>query len=696
MGPGISHSRVRTHARAGRYPQDGPNPPPELITRTSNYPVENPVDNSQSGPTEPETKPETKAQARKRETAEAKARLRGELAGPDVQLPALVMRDRLVRALEPAAADELLTTITAPASGPAQPLTVDIENTGYPLGHRLYALQTIQLGRAEFGVVFRHGDPVTDPIVAKHLAAARITHAHSATADVIPLVHAGLWDWDAAWDSMHDTVIPAKLADPDSTGSDPGLKKLADAVLGAAAVSGPAEERRKALFKAHGWLTDTEITTEPDRAGWLQVRSESEAMTVYAASDVLDTAAVAERVPWPPAPILARERTVQRMTARAALDGFRIDGEHADSLRSHHEAERAQKAAKFGSQTGLDNPGADRQVAAWLTERGVRLPHTKPSARFPSGQPSVAKGVLEPLVRPSSDVPDDVRATLDNLLEWRHHDTALTTFLIPYTERVRHGDGRARPTVYTLGADTGRMSCVRPNMQQLPREGGVRAIITADPGELLISADFASVEMRVAGALSQDPALLQFLLDGRDIHGEAARLVFGPGYTKSDRYGVKRGVFGWLYGGGVEAVAKGVGCDLNTAQHLIDVLGAMFPVLVAWRDNVTQSVYHGPTTYQAYSGRIIHLPRRMAHAAPNYQIQGTARELLVDALMRWRETRWGNVVIMPVHDEVLARVPEAEAEDATTELVRCMRSELNGVEIAVEASTPSFAWQDAS
>jgi hypothetical protein len=67
------------------------------------------------------------------------------------------------------------------------------------------------------------------------LADAAVLHAHSAGADLVPLAIAGAIDLELGWDRMHDTVIPAKLADPQSTGSDPGLKQLAGAVLGDAA-----------------------------------------------------------------------------------------------------------------------------------------------------------------------------------------------------------------------------------------------------------------------------------------------------------------------------------------------------------------------------------------------------------------------------------------------------------------------------
>jgi hypothetical protein len=97
-----------------------------------------------------------------------------------------------------------------------------------------------------------------------------------------------------------------------------------------------------------------------------------------------------------------------------------------------------------------------------------------------------------------------------------------------------------------------------------------------------------------------------------------------------------------------------------------------------------------------YAGRIIHLQREYPHKAPNFAVQGTARELLVDALLAWDQTRWAGGVVLPVHDEIVAMVPEADAQEATGELVRCMTRELYGIQIVAEASKPSFAWRDSA
>jgi hypothetical protein len=251
-------------------------------------------------------------------------------------------------------------------------------------------------------------------------------------------------------------------------------------------------------------------------------------------------------------------------------------------------------------------------------------------------------------------------------------------------------------TIYLTGN-----SCVRPNAQQLPREGGVRSVVTADPGHVLISADFSGVELRGAAALSQDPTMLHMIVEedaGRfnGFHWAVARQAFGPGASKADRYVAKRGVFGHIYGGGVTTLAKQVGVTETEMAAIVDSLKALTPGLAAWSDRIRSGVRRGYTQFPAYSGRIIHFPVAYPHTAPNYAIQGSCREILVDALVRWRDTRWGHCTLLPVHDELIVMVPAEDAEDATRELVRCMEMDLFGVPIVAEASEPAFAWADSA
>lgn len=619
----------------------------------------------------------------------ARGRAARVLAGTEgsVGLPAVVWRTGVPRAVSLVEACERVRGALGRWGG----LAVDVETTGYPVGHRDFGLRTVQLGDAQAAVVFDASDRAQAHAVSVLLAEAPRLWAHSATADLVPLAAAGLIDPESGWERMWDTALLAKLANPIHTGADGGdggLKRLAAAVLGDTAVSPGADRARAALFTSGGWLTETKLTTPVSRSGWAQADPGWVTMVRYAASDVLDTAALATRLPVPEPGLVARERTVQRLTARLTHQGLRIDATQVQALLGEHTLARAQARERVQG-CGVANPGSSSQVGAALLAAGAQLPPTCTG----TGNASVAAPVLEPL----RTTPGRVGALVAAVLEYRHHDTVIGTFLTPYQLAVTSGDARVRPTVYTLGTDTGRMSCVRPNLQQLPRQGGIRACLTADPGHLLISADFAGVELRVAAALSGDTTLRKMIADGVDVHGVIARQVFGPGATKADRYAVKRGVFGRLYGGGVPTLARQVGCSEAVAATMVTTLDAMTPQLSAWAARLRQQVTAGRTQYRTYTGAVVHLPRAYPHKAPNYVIQRTARELLADALLRWQTTPWGpSAVLLPVHDEILVMVPEHDAPTATNVLVTCMQTELRGVPILAQASEQSYAWADAA
>ena len=124
----------------------------------------------------------------------------------------------------------------------------------------------------------------------------------------------------------------------------------------------------------------------------------------------------------------------------------------------------------------------------------------------------------------------------------------------------------------------------------------------------------------------------------RDLHWETARQAFGPEATKAQRYAVKRGVFGRIYGGSRTAIARGVGVSEAVAQQIIDALDTTLPELASWSAQVRDSVKAGRNRFVTYSGRTVWMPTDRPYAAPNYCIQGTARELLVDTLLRWEDT----------------------------------------------------------
>jgi hypothetical protein len=379
-------------------------------------------------------------------------------------LPAMVTRDGMVTPVYLNIAADLLRSCFGA-------LCLDVETTGYQLGHVNYGLRTIQLGNEHAAVVLDADDPVQRGLASWALKSARKLHAFSAAADLVPVVAAGLIDWDEAWSKMYDGVLYAKLSDPKMSGSDAeGLKELSKDLLGGYAVAPSADSARSVLFKTMKCLTKTKVNTPVERSGWAQVNKNSVTMIQYAGSDVLDLGAVI-RTLEPQLPVseavLDRERECEAVCSRVALDGYDLDLPHIQEKIAEYELRQynAQTIVFALSGGEITNPSSSPEVIKYLTEAGYTL---KPDRK--TKQPSAGKASLEPYAN-RGDV------LCKYILEYRHCTTTLGLLLRPLENLCTHGDGKMRPTVYTIEAQTGRMSCVRPNGQQFSRQGGIRACV---------------------------------------------------------------------------------------------------------------------------------------------------------------------------------------------------------------------------
>jgi len=603
-------------------------------------------------------------------------------AGPTLTLPAAMRRGEGPR--EVTAAEALAIGRAAIARNGGR-IAADCETNARPLWHPEYATQTIQLGDWAEAIDLDAHDPEHRAVAATLIAEATELEAFSYTADLVPLARLGIAEYDAMLAKCIDVATIVKLTDPALTANGDGLKETSAAVLGDAALSPAAEDARKALGDAAGWIWKLEHDTPDERNGWLQVDRRCATMARYAMADVLDCSALRLKLPQPDPAVMAREIVAERVVAKLPYLGLAIDGPAVRAQLSDREPRAAAKLTRI-RELGVENPDSPKQVTERLRALGAILPQTK------GGNDSGAKDVLEKL----QHAPGELGELAKTIMDWRDDATVLKNMIRPWSRSTEHGDCRTYPTIYTLGADTGRMSCVRPNLQQVAREGGLRECIAADPGMLFIAADFSSVEVRVAAYLSGDRNLIAMVNQGVDLHAVIAEQAYGPGWTKAQRYNVKRVVFGRLYGGSAPTLAAQTGLDISMVERLVATLDAIAPGLAAWSAQMRQAVKNGLREFRTYSGRVIHLDPRLPHKAPNFAIQGTARELLVDALIRWEQGPYAGGVVLPVHDEIVAMVPAAHAAAATDHLVRCMTTQLGPVPIAVEADEPAEVWQSAA
>ena len=124
-------------------------------------------------------------------------------------------------------------------------------------------------------------------------------------------------------------------------------------------------------------------------------------------------------------------------------------------------------------------------------------------------------------------------------------------------------DSFVRASYMQLGAETGRMTCIKPNLQQVPRDEQFRAAVVAPEGWVLIDADFSQMELRLAAVVAQDKNMMQAFIDGKDLHTATADAL------GCDRQIAKSANFGLLYGSGAKGLrnyAAGMGVQITLAE----------------------------------------------------------------------------------------------------------------------------------
>ena len=262
-------------------------------------------------------------------------------------------------------------------------------------------------------------------------------------------------------------------------------------------------------------------------------------------------------------------------------------------------------------------------------------------------------------------------------------------------------DGRVLPSWNQLGADSGRMSCSDPNLQQIPRGSDFRSCFVAGPGKVLVKADYSQIELRIAAKVANEQVMIEAYKKGVDLHRLTAGRVLGKAetdVTKADRQIAKSLNFGLLYGMGWRGLRSyaqanyGVSLSDEQAQSYRDAFFRTYPGLRSWHQRVIRDLDSrfradpdGVHEVWTLGGRkrllLVARQRRDGTrytSVPdtlNAPVQGTGADGLKGAIARLWETRAECPGVMPVifcHDEIVLEVAEADANRAAEWLKRCM------------------------
>jgi DNA polymerase-1 len=243
-----------------------------------------------------------------------------------------------------------------------------------------------------------------------------------------------------------------------------------------------------------------------------------------------------------------------------------------------------------------------------------------------------------------------------------------------------YAGGRVYAGWRQLGADSGRMACAAPNLQNLPRDARYRRCFVAPPGRVLVKADYSQIELRLAAKIANEPAMIDAYARGKDLHTLTARRLLGKNeVSKADRQLAKALNFGLLYGMGARGfrvyARSHYGVELTEAQarQYRDAFFAAYPGLRRWHRAVGRSG-DGPVATRTLTGR-----RRLGvvrfNDKLNCPVQGSGADGLKRALGLLWERRGecpGAVPVLAVHDEVVVECAADQADAAAAWLKRAM------------------------
>jgi DNA polymerase-1 len=375
--------------------------------------------------------------------------------------------------------------------------------------------------------------------------------------------------------------------------------------------------------------------------------------------------AVYRDIEMPLLPILARmERT-----------GVKLD---ADLLRAHSGTlalEMMELEAKAHQAAGQPfNLNSPKQLGEILFgQLGL-----KPKKKTPGGAPSTNEDALQELAL------DHPLPRL--ILDYRGLAKLKSTYTDKLPGMVNPATGRVHTTYSQAVAVTGRLSSNDPNLQNIPvrtPEGRkIREAFIAEPGHIIISADYSQIELRIMAHLSGDAGLLKAFAEDIDIHRATAAEVQGvdlEAVTPDMRRMAKAVNFGLIYGMSAFGLAAQLNVERSVAQAYIDRYFARYPGVLDYM-NRTREQARSQGYVETLFGRRLYLPeltggsagnsaaRRQGaeRAAINAPMQGTAADLIklaMIAVQGWLDTSaLRSKLIMQVHDELVLEVPENELD----------------------------------
>ena len=470
--------------------------------------------------------------------------------------------------------------------------------------------------------------------------------------------------WKLPWHRAHDTMIMAHIIDPLGVGA---LKRLAALYVDGRAVA--LQDTLDEELVKNGWT-------------WGSVPTNFQPYWAYGALDCILTMRLWEKFyekcgptgPYNKAYEL--EMATRRIVTRMEINGARIDLDYSkkkfDELTEYAGSVKTWAKQKYNGVSISSNI----QLVRLFESLGAEI-----NEYTPSGQKSASKDQLKLL---SIEGNDEVKALAEIVLKQRKADKLANTYFSNFLND--NVNGLVHPSVKTLGARTSRMSIQNPALQTLPKGDDVvrRAFIPKDEEHVIITSDLDQVEFRMFASLSQDPNLISLFnradATGSDPFTEIGREIYNdPNMQRSDkrRNLIKGTIYGRLYGAGVSKQALTAGVPETQMRTVSDSLDTRFPGMALFQRQIEdvgmrRLKAEGQGYVFTWTGRRLPCDEDRVYTLLNYLIQGGAAEVFKSNLVKLDQADLTELLIVPVHDEIVLNAPRKDVEEIKRIVKECM------------------------
>jgi len=354
------------------------------------------------------------------------------------------------------------------------------------------------------------------------------------------------------------------------------------------------------------------------------------------------------------------------------------------------------------------NMGSPKQLSEILFGK-LALPGGKKTAK---GAWSTKADVLEQLAAEGHELPKA-------LLHWRSLSKLKSTYTDSLPEAINPETGRIHTSYSLASTTTGRLASTDPNLQNIPirTEDGrkIRTAFIAEKGNILISADYSQIELRLLAHIADLKSMKTAFAEGIDIHAMTASEMFGEPVEGMDpmvRRRAKAINFGIIYGISAFGLANQLGISRGEAKDYIDSYFVKFPGIKKYMDDTkiqakadgyVETIF-GRRTHVGGINDKNHMMRAYAERqAINAPIQGSAADVIRRAMIQMpsalKKAKLSAKMLLQVHDELIFEAPKSEIAE-TCKVVSSIMEEAHqpavdlSVPLVVEAGTGKN-WDEA-